>query len=366
VGVRPFHLAGSYLVLELTNRCNLRCRHCARSDLAHTHYREVGDFSAEGVRALLQDLGEVGARFDNLVLFWLGEPLCHPGFSEVYETIVSWPGVEALFGQVEVHSNGTLLNRRVAAALVNRYRIPQRWHFSVDAVEGETYARIKGRPLLARVEENIERLVRFRTRGGFPRPAVVVQFIVSDRNEAEAATFLSHWQAMFGRYGLGARAHAYHVPWGYEGDAVFFRSLDCPTAEEQRRQDRVYRRVVSRLGLLSEAPGRGDGEPVLNRRMEGVRQPCSGFWKSPVIGWEGSLTTCTRDSRFDNLLGNVFETPFSVLWFGDGRIARWRRQVADGDYGALPLCRSCFIPASHNYTGITLEEIASARGAPDG
>jgi hypothetical protein len=87
-----------------------------------------------------------------------------------------------------------------------------------------------------------------------------------------------------------------------------------------------------------------------------------------VIGWDGMLTTCTRDSLGENTLGNVLETPFSALWFGEGRIAGWRRQVGRGDYGALPLCQSCFIPKSVNYSGITaaeIAEVAARAGVPE-
>ncbi len=356
MSIHPFHLPGSYLVLELTNRCNLHCSHCARSELNHTHYLEEGVFPRAGVAALIEDLKRVGARFDNLVLFWLGEPLCHPEFTAIYETLVLSPGIERVFGRVEVHTNATLLDRRVAAGVVNRHMLPQRWHISIDAVTPETYRRIKGVDALARVEANVARLLQFRTKGGFPWPRVVPQFIVSDRNEQEAGPFLAHWRSLFGQFGLSPTPFAYHVPAEHTGDAVFYRSLDCPTIEAQRRQDAVYARVVTNLGL-----GRQDGEPAHagpapDGREDG-RAPCSGFWKSPVIGWDGRLTTCTRDNLFQNLLGNVLETPFSELWFGAGRIATWRKAVARGDYRALPICRRCFIPQSHNYTGITPDEI---------
>ncbi len=369
LAVRPFHLPGSYLVLELTNRCNLRCRHCARSSVQHAHYARVGDFPRAGVESLLEDLERVRARFDNLILFWLGEPLCHPEFVPIYDAIVSMPGIEEVFQQVEVHTNGTLLDRTIAAGIINRFPVPQRWHISLDAATAGTYQRTKGVDALARVEANVERLLRFRQKGGFPWPRVVVQCIISDRNEREAEAFLAHWQARFRRYAVEPKPLAYHVPATHSGDAVFFRALDCPTAEEQRRQDAVYARVVDRLGL--GAPGRDDREvagdaPCGAGAGDGSSRPCSGFWKSPVIGWDGRLTTCTRDSLFHNLVGNVLETPLSALWFGDTRLSGWRREVSRGDYRSLALCRNCFIPGSHNYTGITGDEIAAAEAASHG
>jgi radical SAM protein with 4Fe4S-binding SPASM domain len=74
------------------------------------------------------------------------------------------------------------------------------------------------------------------------------------------------------------------------------------------------------------------------------------------VGWDGRVTTCTRDNRFENALGNVKETPFSQLWWGAEMGAR-RRRVATADYTGLSVCRACFIPRSANTTDITAAEI---------
>ena len=60
--MNPPYLAGSYLVLELTNQCNLACVHCAVSEPQHLHHQEKGFFSLPMALALFRDLAEVGAR----------------------------------------------------------------------------------------------------------------------------------------------------------------------------------------------------------------------------------------------------------------------------------------------------------------
>lgn len=375
--MKAFYLSGSYLVLELANGCNLRCQHCAQSDTEHPHYKLTGYFPRAGVRALLRDLAESGAYFDALILFWLGEPLLHPEFAEIYEEVLEYcgpresvsatsepepkGGVRPVFGQIELHTNATMLSRRMAAKLLNRHPAPQRWHLTIDAADAGTYRAIKGLDLLDRVEENVARIIAFKGRGGFTRPQLVLQYIVSDRNEGEVEPFIARWTPVFEAARLSLRQTAFHVPHDFEHNYLFFKSLDCPTAEEQAFQNGVYERVVRRLGLVP--PFESAAVEHIQAPQQAFEQaldtPCSGFWKSPVIGFDGMLTTCTRDSLGENSLGNVLQTPFTQLWFGEGRIQAWRGEVGKGDYHSLSLCQSCFIPKSVNYSGITAQEIES-------
>lgn len=360
--VRPFYLPGSYLVLELANGCNLKCSHCAQSDETHAHYVKTGYFPREGVERLLRDLERHGIRFDVLILFWLGEPLLHPEFTDIYMRVLDFCGPGRVFGQIELHTNATMLSRRMAARVLNRHPAPQRWHLTIDAASAQTYLDIKGLDLLPRVEENVARLIHYKGKGAFPYPQVVLQYIVSDRNEAEVTPFIERWSPVFAQARLSLKQTAFHVPHDHQHNYLFFKSLDCPTPEEQTRQNGVYQQVVRRLGLAPphEASAADKIEATEDRLAEKLETPCSGFWKSPVIGWDGLLTTCTRDSLGENAVGNVLETPFSELWFGEGRLRQWRQEVGAGSYHSLSLCQTCFIPRSVNYTGISAAEIAEA------
>lgn len=358
--VQPFSLPGSYLVLELANGCNLKCRHCAQSEPLHPHTAQTGTFPLEGVRRLLRDLKQHSVRFDTLILFWLGESLLHPEFAAVYDAVLEHCGPAGVFGQVELHTNATLLWRKVAARALNRLDAPQRWHLTLDAATSDTYRRVKGVDFLERVEAHARQLITWKGRGGYRRPQLVLQYIVSDRNAHEVELFITRWRQVFADARLPLALTAFHVPHETEGNYLFFKSLDCPTAAEQAEQNAIFRGVVSRLGLAP--PLDPDAAVRVEAKAEvfqtALSTPCSGFWKSPVIGWDGMLTTCTRDNLGENRLGNVLETPFTELWFGPGRIQDLRAQVACGSYEGLSLCQTCFIPRSVNYTGITSEELA--------
>ncbi len=345
-------MAGSYLVVETTNKCSLACVHCSVSEAGHPHHQQVGYIDPGLVTGLFDDLVEVGAWFDALILFWLGEPLIHPYFREMYQAAIRANHVRPVFGQIELHSNATHLDLRNARVLLNQAPVRQVLHFSLDAASRETYRVIKGMDRFEKVEANIARFIAEKGRLGARWPRPVFQYIVSDKNRDEAERFRDRWLAACRRAGLEARSAAQNVPPG-EDAIVFFRQLDCPTPAEQAHQNGVFRDLMDELGL---PVARQEKAPeVVEAANPGA---CSGYWKSPVVGWNGEVTACTRDNLLENSLGNLADHRFSDLWWGPAMAGK-REQVAVGDYRSSALCQTCFIPRSSNYTDVTPGEIAT-------
>lgn len=353
----PASPPGSFLVLETTNRCSLACVHCSVSEKGHPHHRQVGWLPLSTVNLLLSDLVAVGGHFDTLILFWLGEPLIHPEFASIYQSCMRASAEHGVFDKVEVHSNATHLDPAVARVVLNRSSVPQTWHFSLDAATQPTYRRIKGMDRFELVVANVEAFLTERARRRAPWPRPVFQFIVSSQNGGEIEAFRDHWEAVCRRLGMPVRSAAQHVPPG-EDAVVFFRQLDCPTPEEQERENGVFRDAMARVGLALPAPARS---PLrLDRIGQAGLTACAALWKSPVIGWDGRVTTCTRDNRLENTLGSLHDTPFSELWWGPAMYTT-RGRVARGDYGGLPACNGCFIPRSANHPELEPHELERYR-----
>lgn len=348
----PPHLPGSYLVLELTNRCSLACVHCSVAEgPAHPHHLATGYLDPALATGLVDDLVAVGARFDALILFWLGEPLLHPQFGLIWRHALRAAARHGTFGKVEVHSNATHLDARRVSTVLNDAPVAQPWHLSLDAIDRERYRAIKGMDRFDKVQAHVLALLQQKARTGARWPRPVFQFILGSNNVDQAAAFRLHWEGVCRSLGLPVRAAAGEVPAG-EDCVVFFRQLDCPTAEAQAQENEVFRREMAAQGLaLPPAAARG----VEVRRHNATA--CSGFWKSPVVGWRGDLTACTRDNLLHNRVGTIGETRFSELWWGP-EMARRRLHVAEGDYGDLPLCQTCFIPRSLNYSELSASDVA--------
>lgn len=346
----PPRLPGSYLVVELTNRCSLRCVHCSVSEAGHAHHAHTGMLDPALFEGLVDDLVRSGGGFDALVLFWLGEPLIHPHFGRVFRAGLRAAARHGTFGKIEVHSNGTHLDAAKAGALLNRADVPQVLHLSLDAATRDTYRVVKGLDRFEAVEANIEAFLRRRAASGARWPRPVLQFIVGSNNVGEAEAFRARWAGLCRSLGLPVRAAAGHVPPGDDA-VVFFRQLDCPTPADQERHNALFRDEMARQGLaLPPQSARGERVAADNRAA------CSGFWKSPVVSWDGHLTTCTRDNLLQNAVGNLKEASFSDLWWGRAMAAR-RARVADGDYDGLDLCQTCFIPRSLNHADLSADDI---------
>ena len=344
-------MPGSYLVLELTNRCSLACVHCSVSEAGHAHHQSTGYLDPALAEALFADLAAVGGGFDTLILFWLGEPLIHPHFGRIWRSAMRAAVQHGVFSRIEVHTNATHLTEARIDGALNAAPIEQHWHFSLDAITRSTYTTIKGRDRFETVQENIERFFAVRARRAAPWPRPVLQFIVGSNNVAEVPAFRAHWEAVCRKTNTPVVLAAGHVPPG-EAAVIFFRQLDCPTAAMQEQENAVFRAAMAQQGIpLPTATEKGR-----TVRAENLA-PCSGFWKSPVIGWQGDVTACTRDNHLDNAIGSLQTARFSELWWG-ADMARRRSAVAAGDYAAHRLCQTCFIPKSLNHTELSAADIA--------
>ena len=135
-------MPGSYLVLELTNRCSLACVHCSVSEAGHPHHERTGYLDVALAESLFADLSASGGRFDTLILFWLGEPLIHPHFGRIWRAAMRAAVQHGVFRRVEVHTNGTHLTADRTRGALNAAPIEQHWHFSLDAITRDTYTTI--------------------------------------------------------------------------------------------------------------------------------------------------------------------------------------------------------------------------------
>ncbi len=352
------NLPGSYLVLELTNRCPLKCGHCAvaEADDGHPHYSVYEHMSEGMVRELLVDLRSAGLRFDNLVLFWLGEPLSNPRFVEIYRIILEHSGKGEIFSKIEVHTNGFPLATEVALAALNNAEVPQVWHLTMDAIHKETFHIIKGIDAFAKSQRQALKMVKLKGETNSRWPKLAMQFIVSDVNHGEAEEFVTFWEKAFEDAHLPVKTTGFHVPVDGPENYIFLKSLDCPTPEEQDRQNRVYVGLMERLGLSS--PVDPDAERRVNDEIpRTLLTTCSGFFKSPTIGSDGRVTVCTRDNAYHLAVGSLKDSSFSRIWLESPVLNRRRQKVAKGDYSELPFCETCFIPHSVNYSGTNHEEL---------
>ncbi|MCG3174632.1 MAG: hypothetical protein GMKNLPBB_02892 [Myxococcota bacterium] len=364
--MRPINYPDSYLVLELSNRCPLRCGHCIQAEYEkHALFHPAGFADPQMVAGLLRDLAENGIRFQNFIMFWLGEPLLHPNFIDIYRNTLEHNARHHTFDQIEVHTNAIYLTDELADVVLGASGLKQKWHFSLDAITRDVYTVVKGDDQYERVMKNVRRFVKKKAERGVKYPRVAYQFIVRRENRHEVKPFSDYWLSYMEEVGLSCSNIGYGVPGG-DDNHVFFRLFDALDFNEQEEANEIYRVELGRLGIeppVAEKPEslRDIAAEIIRKVTPKERNICSGPWKSPVVNWDGRVTVCTRDSGFHNIVGNIKEQPFSELWWRADAAHRQRIAQIEGDWSKIPFCEGCIIPWSHNYTGIGEEEVRQYR-----
>jgi len=126
-----------YLEFQITDRCNLRCRHCYVGDGLHQ------DLPMEKILRVLKEFEEIqGLR----LLLSGGEPLLHPHFWEINEILREYPFRSILL------SNGTLITKEIA----NKLRVHE-VQVSLDGMK-EGHESIRGEGTFEKALQAIENL----------------------------------------------------------------------------------------------------------------------------------------------------------------------------------------------------------------
>jgi len=139
------------IYLYLTDRCNLRCRHCWIEPLHYKgHKDDSAEFDLKFLKKAIEDAKEIGL---NRVKLTGGEPLLRPWLAELVRSLASIQGIQDL----ALITNGAHLARMAQSLRAAGLR---RLTVSLDSIDESTFARMNGRAhRLAPVLEGIEAAV---------------------------------------------------------------------------------------------------------------------------------------------------------------------------------------------------------------
>jgi MoaA/NifB/PqqE/SkfB family radical SAM enzyme len=171
VEVRPNIHSLAKVYLEPSSRCNLSCRTCIRQ----TWSEPQGDMAPEVFAKLVEDL----RRFPHLgsvMLGGFGEPMLHPDILSMVA------GLKVLRVEVEMVSNGTLLDERMLAGLL-KAGLDRLW-VSFDGTEGPGHEHIRQGAHFDEVVASLKRL-KVMNRESPRKMAVGIAFVVTRRNFAD-------------------------------------------------------------------------------------------------------------------------------------------------------------------------------------
>jgi MoaA/NifB/PqqE/SkfB family radical SAM enzyme len=305
------------LYLEVTNRCNLRCRTCPQF---FGMAEPPADLTMERFHAVIDQL----PRLRRVVLHGIGEPLLNPRLPEMVRDLKA-RGAYVLF-----NSNGLLLRGRWPARLVESGLDELR--MSVDAGSPETYKAVRGADGFERIFANLRLLAAAKAERQSVTPRVSLWMTGLQSNVRELPA-------------LVGRAAAAGVGEVYLQRLVFSeRGLARADQSLYGRAGAAEAAAIAEAQLLAERLGvrlRGSGEVQPAEQLAGrdgpnaPRRACMRPWKLMYITANGQVLPCcvapfTSAPYASIVLGHTARQPLAEIWNGE-RYRAWRTALLSED-----------------------------------
>ncbi|MEW6602044.1 MAG: alpha/beta fold hydrolase [Nitrospirota bacterium] len=327
VGGRPvlLPLAGNEPVfanIEITTRCNLSCRYCARG----TYVREGRDMPKETFSEILDMLPHAY----RVTLVGLGEPLLHPHIVDIVAEASSRGRRVALV------TNAMCLDRQLSAELIKAGL--SSIAFSLDAPDQETASLLRRGTDFDRAIRNIKNFTALSASKKHFSTAVF---------SAVSIRSVQHLERLIGEVQqLGVKVLMLT-------DLNFKRNLkDTLWKNADDNIALIVRRAVSnaflkKLPILSV---HGLEEFGLARRYEDFlllppaqlyqrsksRLWCFSPWQTVPVDVRGNISVC--DCQPENIAGSLFSQAFSEIWNGKVLKKYRQRMLGSNPPGACRIC----------------------------
>lgn len=279
----PNQLAGidlpefpEYIALEITNACNLSCKHCNyRHGLPH-YTRERGFISRDTVEKVLTEIRPYGT---NVLMNYDGESLMHPEFMDYLE-LATGMGINNYF-----NTNGTLLNKSFVDRLLRFYKGTV--FFSIDGNK-EWFEKIRVPASYEQVLNNVKYFISANEALGHP-VTVGISLCNLGQSAQERKDFLDEW-----------------LP-----------DVDYVSMGE----------VNDKFGTMISDP-----MTILNIKKRPV---CMVPWVTCGVCHNGDITPCsiyiTRANTTNAIFGNIWKNSLKEIWHGEA-FNNFRRMVAEERY----------------------------------
>ncbi len=268
--------------IELTNACNLRCPHCARTS-NNWENKAIGFMDKRLVKKILD---EISKEKGYCVKFSLrGEPLLYKNLIDILKYAKNTNLEEFYF-----NTNGTLLTKELSKQLVD-LRLP-RISISVGGWNKETFEKSQFNAKFEKVRENIKNLKEYRDSQKSIYPKIRVQVVLIPEVQKNIKKFINLWKDYADELG-----------------GIEFRSES----------------------------------KVKNFNVKFNEFKCSFLWQRLVVLWDGTVYPCLFHGvkkADDLILGNAKKDSLKNLW-NSSKINRIRRKHLRGESEKIKSCSFC-------------------------
>ena len=305
--------------IEITNRCNKRCILCE-----HTYWNEPNrDLSFEEFKTIVDQFPKL--KWVNLT--GEGDAFLNRDYLKMIEYLKTTKNIP-----VFLVDSFDLIREDIAEKLIKMG--VDGIYISMDGATKETYEMIKIGCNFDKTLVNIKNLIRLKKEFRSPIPEICFRYIITTLNVHEMPQFVELVRSLGDNKSLGDGTEI-----EYAGLLVFneVRHLFVPEIPEDILKATIEK--SKKLGLHVKFSHAEKGKlPPLER--------CSA-WVEPYIMMGGYVMPCCavlqnndRDFLRKYSLGNIFEKPFSEIWYSEA-YRKFRKIIPQAKAPVPVLCKSC-------------------------
>ncbi|MFN8559201.1 MAG: radical SAM/SPASM domain-containing protein [Dehalococcoidia bacterium] len=313
------------LYLEVTNRCNLRCRTCPQYfGMAEPfHTLEWPRFRA------ITDQFPVLRR---VMLHGIGEPLLNPDLGRMIRHLKE-RGAYVLF-----NTNGLLLRGRragdLAASGLDELRV------SIDGGTAATYRTVRGVDGFDRILANLRRFAALKADLGLERPRVSL-WVTGMKATVRDLPDLVRVAAASGV----PEVYLQRLVHSDRGLATRTQAIYGAADEEDRAAVALAERLGADLGVTLRGSGELGPSALVDQPAAGDApwRGCHRPWRLTYVTVNGNALPCCiapfTDAPYARaVMGNLGRQTLAEVWNGE-RYQQWRATMLDG--APPPACRAC-------------------------
>jgi len=288
------------LVLSFAYPCNAQCPHCPYTNSnIRKEYQDAPYMSEETFKRLADESGPFGAY---LRISGGGEPMLHP---QATDLLVYAKSKGCKIGLI---TNGSKFNKENSRALMEAG--VDMIEFSVDAMDRETYDRVRKGLDWDTLMESVKRMLRLRVETG-SKSKIVASCVHQEGVDADAVE--KFW---VDNIGIDYMIKRKFLTWGSN------TRLD----DESSADKTAY--------------------------LDTEQVPCPFIFERLNIDSRGNIMICGYDISANTRLGNVNEQSVQEIWHGLG-FEFYREKHLAGKGSEIPLCSGCpdwkYRSWNHNY-----------------
>lgn len=301
----------SYIEIETTTRCPLRCSFCERS-----YWNEPSkDMSLENFKLIVDQFPD---------LKWIGLTGIGESFIRPKEFLEMIEYVKKKDVYVELYDSFLLINEDIAKRLIELG--VDKIFASIDGATKETYEKVRVGSNYDKVWENVKTFDRLAKQEEGHYPELCFHYIVNRDNIHEVVSYLEKIKEL--------NIKPFEIR--------FARML-----HKFKEIEHLFMEVPSDVQTKIKQRARELNLPVTwNANLPHRKPPSFNCieWYMPFIFWNGDVISCCaqnegnrRDWQHSVAMGNIFKTPFKEIW--ENKYPKLIDDLRDGKYPEE--CKDC-------------------------